>query len=140
ALAGDVSGTQGSTVVARVGGQLTTNVVQGVLAANGATNLNVASTIVRRDASGNFSAGTITVNGLNVSGTITGNGGSVTNLNGSTITSGTVADARLSSNVALRGSANTFTGNQIISSGNLGVSTTTPSSLISLGAGNGNDK
>ncbi len=38
---------------------------------------------------------------------------------------GTVGDARLSANVALRSSANAFTGNQSVS-GNLGIGTTTP--------------
>lgn len=44
-------------------------------------------------------------------GTFNGNGASLTNLNGSQITSGTVADARLSANVALLDNNQTFTGN-----------------------------
>ncbi|MBK8036912.1 MAG: hypothetical protein IPK22_07210 [Verrucomicrobiaceae bacterium] len=44
------------------------------------------------------------------SGTFSGNGNALTTLNATSLTSGTVADARLSSNVALRNSANTFTG------------------------------
>ncbi|KKT23705.1 MAG: hypothetical protein UW09_C0003G0227 [candidate division TM6 bacterium GW2011_GWF2_43_87] len=59
-LAGDVTGIQGATVVANVGGQTAANVATATIAANAATNLNTASTIVKRDASGNFSAGTIT--------------------------------------------------------------------------------
>src|SRR6478752_1282036 len=59
-LAGDVTGTQSSTVVSSVGGQTATNVGTGTQAANNATSTNTASTIVKRDASGNFSAGTIT--------------------------------------------------------------------------------
>jgi hypothetical protein len=54
----------------------------------------------------NFSNG-----GNNFSGAFAGNGGSLTNLNGSNITSGTVADARLSGNVALLNASQTFTGN-----------------------------
>jgi hypothetical protein len=54
-----------------------------------ATNLNTASAIVARDASGNFSAGTI-------SATFSGDGASVTNLNASNLASGTVPLARLS--------------------------------------------
>jgi hypothetical protein len=61
-LAGDVTGNQGNTVVAMVGGQLAANVATGTSLANAATNLNTLNTIVRRDASGNFSAGTITAN------------------------------------------------------------------------------
>jgi hypothetical protein len=59
-LSGDVTGTQSATVVSLVGGQSATNVASATVLANNATNLNTASAIVRRDASGNFSAGTIT--------------------------------------------------------------------------------
>jgi hypothetical protein len=58
-LAGDVTGTQGATVVGNVGGVTAANVASGANAANAATNLNTASTIVKRDASGNFAAGAI---------------------------------------------------------------------------------
>ncbi len=61
-LSGDVTGTQGATVVSFVGGQTAANVASGTALANAATNANTASTIVKRDASGNFSAGTITAN------------------------------------------------------------------------------
>ena len=59
-LVGDVNGNQGATVVAKVGGVLAASVASGANAANAATSLNTASTIVLRDGSGNFSAGTIT--------------------------------------------------------------------------------
>ena len=59
-LAGNVTGTQSATVVASVGGQTAANVASGVSAANAATSANSANTIVKRDASGNFAAGTIT--------------------------------------------------------------------------------
>lgn len=59
-LAGDVTGTQSATVVSTVGGSSASNVHSAELAANAATSANTASTIVKRDASGNFSAGTIT--------------------------------------------------------------------------------
>jgi hypothetical protein len=60
----------------------------------------------------------VTVNGnLTVSGTISGSGASLTNINASNITSGTLADARLSSNVPLKNVTNTFTANQIIDNG-----------------------
>ncbi len=68
-LVGDVTGTQGATVVSLVGGQSATNVAAATVLANAATNLNTASTIVKRDASGNFTAGTITAN---LTGTVTG--------------------------------------------------------------------
>jgi len=71
------------------------------------------------------------INGpLNASGIISGNGSGLTgltasqipSLNASTLGSGTLADARLSANVALRAGGNAFTGNQTIG-GNLGLGT-----------------
>jgi len=62
-LAGDVTGTQKATAVSLVGGLggvTKAQIISGVRAANAATNANTASTIVKRDVSGNFSAGTIT--------------------------------------------------------------------------------
>ena len=59
-LNGDVTGTQSATVVSNVGGQSAANVASGASAANAATSANTPNTIVKRDASGNFSAGTIT--------------------------------------------------------------------------------
>jgi len=50
-----------------------------------ATNANTASTIVARDASGNFSAGTITAAALTVSGDLTVNG-TTTTINSTTVT------------------------------------------------------
>ena len=61
-LDGDVTGTQGLTEVASVGGVNAANVAAGADLANGSTNANTAGSVVRRDASGNFSAGTITAN------------------------------------------------------------------------------
>ncbi len=61
-LNGDVTGTQSTTVVSSVGGQTAVNVAAGTVLANNATNNNTINTIVKRDGSGNFSAGTITSN------------------------------------------------------------------------------
>jgi hypothetical protein len=58
-----------------------------------AASANGASTIVARDASGNFAAGTITA-------TFSGSGAAVTSLNASAIASGTVPTARLASGTA----------------------------------------
>ncbi|MBI2809589.1 MAG: hypothetical protein HYX67_01980 [Candidatus Melainabacteria bacterium] len=60
ALSGDVTGTQGVTVVAKVGGLTAAQVASGVNLANAATAASQASTIVLRDSAGNFSAATIT--------------------------------------------------------------------------------
>lgn len=93
------------------------------------TNLNTASTLVLRDASGNFSAGTITA-------ALNGNAATATNAtqlnaqpasfytNASNINAGTLADARLSANVALLSASNTFTGAQQTFSGASGISLT----------------
>jgi trimeric autotransporter adhesin len=58
-LAGDVTGPVSATVVANVGGVTAANVANGANLANAATNSNSGSTIVKRDASGNFSAANI---------------------------------------------------------------------------------
>lgn len=63
ALTSDVTATGPGSVAATVvsvGGSSAANIHSAELAANAATNLNTASTIVKRDASGNFAAGTIT--------------------------------------------------------------------------------
>lgn len=76
-LAGDVTSVGLSTTVALVGGSTAANVHTSQLATAAATDANTASTIVKRDGSGNFSATTITANLTgNASGTaasITGN-------------------------------------------------------------------
>jgi hypothetical protein len=61
---GDVTGTQSATVISAVGGVSAANVAGGVNALNAATPANTANTIVKRDANGNFSAGTITAGSI----------------------------------------------------------------------------
>ncbi len=73
ALTGDVSASGSGSVAATVnlvGGQSAANVAAGTVLANAATAANTASAIVRRDASGNFAAGTITAA---LTGTASGN-------------------------------------------------------------------
>ncbi|HKR07312.1 MAG TPA: hypothetical protein VJY62_21940, partial [Bacteroidia bacterium] len=78
-LSGDISGTQTTTSVDMVGGVTSANVASGTNAANAATNANTASTIVKRDASGNFSAGTVTADLTgNVTGNVSGTAANVT--------------------------------------------------------------
>jgi len=60
-LVGDVTGTQGTTVVSTVGGQTAANIATAMASVNAATSANTASTLVTRDASGRFSAGVISV-------------------------------------------------------------------------------
>ena len=84
----------------------------------------------------------VEVNGsFNASGTISGNGSGLTgitaaqlpSLDASKITTGTIPDARLSSNVVLAADNNAFIGNQTIS-GNLGLGT--PNTTFPLTIGN----
>jgi hypothetical protein len=92
-LGGDVVGTQGATVVQFVGGLFSTNIASGANAANAANSLNVSNTIVKRSATGAFSAGAITATSIN------GSGAGLTTLNASSLSSGTVSFARLPSTV-----------------------------------------
>lgn len=81
-LTGDVTGSgpgATATTVAFVGGSSAVNVHSAELAANAATSINTASTIVKRDGSGNFSASNITANlSGNVTGNVSGSAGSFT--------------------------------------------------------------
>jgi hypothetical protein len=97
---------------------------------NGQTNMTVSAT-----------NNVVITNGLTVGGTTTfsggvsGNGSGLTNLNASNITTGTLADARLSSNVPLLNGTQTFTGANTFS--NAGNSFTgNGSGLTSLNASN----
>ena len=82
--------------------------------------------------SANNGAGTLTVLfntpmfAGNFTGNFTGNGSGLTALNAASLTTGTVPDARLSSNVALRAGGNTFAGNQIITNGSVLIGTNVP--------------
>jgi hypothetical protein len=71
---------------------------------------------------GLFSSSGLTVTGT-ISGTLSGDGSAITNLNASNISSGTLSDARLSSNVPLKNAANTFTASQSIT-GSSGIALT----------------
>jgi hypothetical protein len=96
-LAGDVTGTQGATVVSTVGGQTAANVASGASAANAATSTNTPSTIVMRDSTGSFVAQTITAS--NFVGTFAGNGGGLTNLTAvSSTTAATATTATTATN------------------------------------------
>lgn len=59
---------------------------------------------------------------LNISGgTIIGNGSALTNIDAGSISTGKLADSRLSANVALRAGGNTYTGDQVLTSGKLSL-------------------
>ena len=135
-LVGDVTGTQGATVVSTVGTSSAANVHSAELAANAATNANTASTIVKRDGSGNFSAGTITAsltgNASGSAGSFTGSlVGDVTGTQGATVVStvGTSSAANVhSAELAANAATNLNTISTIVkrdSSGNFSAGTIT---------------
>jgi hypothetical protein len=68
-LSGDVTGTQGATVVSAVGGQTASNIAAGVVLANASTDANTANAIVRRNASGNFTTTMVTLSGTTTNST-----------------------------------------------------------------------
>ena len=127
-LSGDVTGTQITTVVARVGGQTATDVAAGAVAAIGATTANMPDRIVKRDALGNFAASAITA------ASFTGSGAALTGLNADSLATGTLADGRLSGNVALLNANQTFSGSNIFA----GVSTLTNANNRFAGSLSGN--
>jgi hypothetical protein len=115
-LSGEVMGTQRATTVASVGGQSAGNVASATSAANSATSANTASTLVKRDASGNFAAEAITA--VSVNGSFTGDGSGLTNLNASQL-------ALTSSGNIDIGTAGSSGDNGIIRIGALGTQTNT---------------
>jgi len=92
-LTNDFGGTAALPTVVRVGGSTATDINTATILANASTEVNTASAIVKRDANGDFSAGTITANLLGTATNITGialgaNGGTGVNNTGKTITLG----------------------------------------------------
>ncbi|SHG65249.1 beta strand repeat-containing protein [Pedobacter caeni] len=59
-LSNDLGGTADAPVVTAINGTPAANIITAIAAVTAATNANTPNTIVKRDASGNFSAGTIT--------------------------------------------------------------------------------
>jgi hypothetical protein len=82
-----------------------------------ATSSNAANTIVKRDASGSFSAGSITAN-------LSGGAAGLTNLDASQLSSGTIPDARLAPAVARTGQVWLLAGNDGTAAGTQFLGTT----------------
>jgi hypothetical protein len=106
----------GSAITAINASAITTGTIDN--ARTTAASANGASTIVARDAGGNFSANTITA--TTFSGAHSGNGAALTDINASNISSGTIANARTTaasangaSTIVLRDSNGSFAGNVI---------------------------
>jgi hypothetical protein len=133
-LVGDVTGTQSATVVSSLGGLSAANIASGVALANNATAANTAGTFVKRDASGNFSAGTMTAEGnLSLSTTNAIGTAGVINLGGSRLIhsfgGGNFFAGTNSGNFSMTGVNNTSVGSASLSSNTLGSSNTGIGSL-----------
>lgn len=92
-------------------------------ATNAGTAITLSGVLPSASLAGPYSQA-LTLN--NAANQLSGNGSGLTSLNASQLTSGTVPDGRLSANVALRSGGNAFTGNQTVTSGNVGIGNTTP--------------
>ncbi|MBI3878652.1 MAG: hypothetical protein HY301_01125 [Verrucomicrobia bacterium] len=101
--------------------------------AGGASAAGLTGTLPSASLAGTYGGA---VNFSNTANTFAGGGGGLTNLNGGALTSGTVADARLSANVALRAGGNAFTGNQTVTSGSIGLGPSSPGERLMIEGGN----
>lgn len=118
-LVGDVTGTQSATVVSTVAASTAANVHAAELLANAATSANTASAIVKRDGSGNFTAGTITGNLTgNASGTAATITGSLTGDVTSTAMATTIAANAVTNAKAAQMATATFKGRTTAGTGN----------------------
>ena len=107
-LAGDLAGTASLPTVNSIGGVSSSTIGTINTTVTAATNNNTVSAIVKRDASGNFSAGTITANLTgNVTGNLTGNATTATTASS---VSGTVAIANGGTNASTAAAALTNLG------------------------------
>jgi hypothetical protein len=112
----------GSALINLNAGNITTGVLDN--ARTTGTAANTANTLVLRDASGNFAAGTIT-------GTFSGSGGGLTGLNAANISSGTLSNARTTATPS--NSANTLVMRDAI--GNFAAASISAGSISANGSG-----
>lgn len=131
-LTGDVTATgpgAAAAAVAFVGTSSAANVHLAELAANAATSVNTPSTIVKRDGSGNFAAGTITAN---LTGNVSGSSGSFT---GSLV--GDVTGTQGATVVSLVGTSTASNVHLAELAANAATSSNTPSTIVKRdGSGN----
>ncbi len=97
--------------------------------ASGANAAGLSGTLGSASLAGTY-ANAVTLN--NPANQLGGVGSNLTALNASQLTSGTVLDARLSTNVALRNGGNTFNGTQVVTNGRVGIGTSTPGSPLTV--------
>lgn len=105
---------------------------------NGGTITGAVTAMGSTFTGGTFNSGTFTGSVTATGGSFTGTGSGLTSLNASNLSSGTVGDVRLSSNVALLNrSPQTFSGAINSFSGNVGIGTATPGERLTVvGSGN----
>ena len=115
-LAGDLGGTSSSPTVNSIGGVSASTIGTINTTVTAATNNNTVSTIVKRDASGNFSAGTITAS---LSGNVTGS----LNGNASTATTATTAGNITATSNSTLVTISTLSAVGTITSGTISVTT-----------------
>lgn len=140
-LTGDVSATGPGTVAATVntvGGETAADIATSVNDTQAATSSNTPSTIVKRDGSGNFSAGTITASLTgNVTGNVSGSSASITGIN-PIANGGTNSSTALNNDRVMKSSggaiveASVITGNRALASDASGIpvhTTTTDTEL-----------
>ncbi len=117
-LAGEVTGTQGATTIAAAA--ITSKLLTGFSSTTGAITASdsILTAINKLDGNLGLKAplASPTFTGT-VSGTFSGNGSALTSLNATNLGSGTLADARLSANVALRNAVNNFSATQTLAAG-----------------------
>ncbi len=137
-LTGDVTtstgvGSQAATV-AFVGTSSAANVHSAELLANAATNTNTVSTIVKRDSSGNFSAGTISaaITG-NVTGNVTGN--LTGNVTGNTSGTAATFTGNLTGDVTSTGMSTSIAGLALTKLLNFGNTLAIPLVMVPAGSG-----
>ena len=97
------------------------------------TNLNASQLAAGTVPLGQLPSALVTNNetGVTLTGTFSGGGGGLTNLNTANLT-GTIADARLSANVALLNANQSFTGTNLFSQ-RVGIGTANPGQLLQVG-------
>lgn len=139
-LSGDVTGTQSATVVSAVGSQTASAVAAATVLANTSTSSNTANSIVRRNASGNFSAGTISVTDavMTTSLRVTpfATAGIVHNAAGGLFSSSLIVNADISSSAAIADSklATISTAGKVANSATTATSLNTANAIVARDA------
>jgi Chaperone of endosialidase len=158
-LSGDVTGAQSATVVTSVGGQSAASVAGATEAVSGASSANAPNVLVRRDASGDFSAGTISANlngnatsattATNFSGSLAGDvtgsqsatvvsavgGQSASSVAGATTAINAATSANTASTVVKRDASGNFSAGTITASLNGNADSATTATGVSASAG-----